>query len=79
MANGPDDAAAAEELRRVRRQRKVVLGLGATFVGLAALLLAPNLTGALVSDLPFLAVGLVALYAGGILLGVGFGERRSRS
>jgi len=56
-----------------------VLGLGATFVGLAALLLAPNLTGALVSDLPFLAVGLVALYAGGILLGVGFGERRSRS
>jgi hypothetical protein len=55
-----------------------VLGLGATFLGLAALLLAPNLTGALVSDLPFLAVGLAALYAGGILIGVGFGERRSR-
>ncbi|MCI4327356.1 MAG: hypothetical protein L3K16_06965 [Thermoplasmata archaeon] len=77
MDPAPGPEAAREELRRVRRQRKVVLGLGMTFVGLAALLLAPNLTGPFVADLPFLAVALVAIYAGGILLGVGFGERRS--
>ncbi|HEV8049412.1 MAG TPA: hypothetical protein VGP88_02335 [Thermoplasmata archaeon] len=76
MPPATDDVAAAEETRRIRRQRKIVLGLGLTFVGLAALLLAPNLTGPLVADLPFLAVALVALYVGGILLGVGFGERR---
>jgi hypothetical protein len=70
------ETAEASELRRVRRQRKVVLGLGATFVGIFALLAAPNLTGPFVADLPFLAVALVALYGGGILLGVGFGERR---
>ena len=71
----PLDATDAAELRRVRRQRKIVLGLGATFVGIVVLLLAPNLTGPLVADLPFLAVALVALYLGGILLGIGFGER----
>jgi hypothetical protein len=76
MDPAPESDAAQHELRRVRRQRKVVLGLGATFVGLAALLLAPNLTGPFVADLPFLAVALVALYLGGILLGVGFGEGR---
>ncbi|HXQ95040.1 MAG TPA: hypothetical protein VN864_07755 [Thermoplasmata archaeon] len=76
MTTSTDDGPAAEETRRIRRQRKIVLGLGITFVGLAALLLAPNLTGPFVADLPFLAVALVSLYLGGILLGVGFGEKR---
>ena len=76
MVSNLPETEATSELRRVRRQRKIVLGLGATFVGIIALLAAPNLTGPLVADLPFLAVALVALYGGGILLGVGFGERR---
>jgi hypothetical protein len=66
----------AEERRRVSRQRKVVGGLGMTFLGIVAILAAPTLTGAFVADLPFLAVGLGALYVGAILLGIGFGERR---
>jgi hypothetical protein len=70
---------AAEERRRVKRQRKIVIGLGLTFVGIVALLAAPALTKALVADLPFLAVGLGAMYVGAVLLGVGFGERRSRA
>jgi hypothetical protein len=71
--------AAAEERRRVKRQRKIVGGLSLTFLGIVALLAAPALTNALVADLPFLAVGLGAMYVGAILLGVGFGERRSRA
>lgn len=77
MASAVD--AAAEERRRVKRQRKIVGGLGLTFLGIVALLAAPALTNALVDDLPFLAVGLGAMYVGAILLGVGFGERRSRA
>lgn len=78
MATGDSAETAALERRRVSRQRKVVGGLGVTFVGLAVFLLAPDLTGPLVKDLPFFVVSLVSLYVGGILLGVGFGERRSR-
>ena len=69
---------AAGERRRIARQRKIVLGLGATFGGIVVLLLAPDLTGPLVADLPYLAVALLSLYVGGILLGVGFGERTAR-
>ncbi|MCI4356891.1 MAG: hypothetical protein L3K18_07100 [Thermoplasmata archaeon] len=71
----PADDSAATERRRVSRQRKVVGGVALTLVGIVALLAAPDLTGPLVHDLPFLAVGLLALYAGGILMGVGFGQR----
>jgi hypothetical protein len=78
MAVDDREAALRRERRRVSRQRKVVLGLGATFVGIVVLLLAPDLTGPLVADLPFLAVALLSLYVGGILLGVGFGERSAR-
>ncbi|HKV89944.1 MAG TPA: hypothetical protein VJQ43_01970 [Thermoplasmata archaeon] len=68
----------AIERRRVSRQRKIVGGLGLTFLGLVAFLAAPDLTGPLVHDLPFLALGLSALYVGAILLGIGFGQRAPR-
>lgn len=66
------------ERRRIARQRLIVIGLGATFLGIVVLLAAPDLTGPLVHDLPFLAVALGSLYVGGILLGVGFGRRAPR-
>lgn len=75
---GPDDEAAWRERRRISRQRKIVIGLGLTFLGIVALLAAPDLTGPLIHDLPFLAVALGALYAGGILLGVGFGQKNAQ-
>jgi hypothetical protein len=76
MAANAVEREADQERRRIARQKKIVLGLGATFLGIVVLLLAPALTGALVADLPYLAVALVSLYVGGILLGVGFGEKR---
>ena len=72
------DEPAASEARRVSRQRKVVGGVGLTLLGIVVLLAAPDLTGPLVHDLPFLAVALLSLYVGGILLGVGFGQRSAR-
>lgn len=63
------------ERRRVSRQRKIVLGVLLTFLAGLLLLLAPDLTGPLVKDLPYLAGALVSLFLGGILLGVGYGER----
>ena len=56
----------------------IVLGVLLTFAAVAVLLIAPDLTGPLVKDLPYLAASLVALYAGGILLGVGYGRRPAR-
>jgi hypothetical protein len=76
MAGEPAPSVAAVEARRVARQRKIVIGLGVTFLGLLVFVAAPDLTGPLVADLPYLAVALVSLYAGGILLGFGLGERR---
>ncbi|MCI4325924.1 MAG: hypothetical protein L3K00_08640 [Thermoplasmata archaeon] len=76
MASDPTLSPAAVEGRRVSRQRKIVIGLGITFLGLLVFLAAPDLTGPLTADLPYLAVALVSLYAGGILLGVALGERR---
>lgn len=61
------------------RKPKILLGVALTFLSGLVLLIAPDLTGALVEDLPYLAGGLVSLFLGGILLGVGYGERgRSR-
>jgi hypothetical protein len=79
VSSGSRDADAAREARRVSRQRKIVLGLGATLLGIAVFLLTPDLTGPLVADLPYIAVALVSLYVGAILLGVGFGERQART
>jgi hypothetical protein len=79
VAAGDPEFERRRERRRVSRQRKVVLGLGSTFLGIVVLLLAPDLTGPLVADLPFLAVALLSLYGGGILLGIGFGERNVRT
>ncbi|MCI4358687.1 MAG: hypothetical protein L3J99_06660 [Thermoplasmata archaeon] len=59
------------------RQGKIVLGVVLTLLAGVWILIAPDLTGALANDLPFLAAGLLSLFLGGILLGVGFGERRS--
>ena len=63
------------ERRRISRQRTIVLGVLLTFLSVVLLLLAPDLTGPLVRDLPYLAGGLIALFAGGVLLGVGFGRK----
>ncbi|MCI4329128.1 MAG: hypothetical protein L3J86_06035 [Thermoplasmata archaeon] len=79
MTSNPAGPEADREARRISRQRKVVGGLGVTFVGIAVFLLAPDLTGPLVQDLPYFVVSLGSLYVGGILLGVGFGERRART
>ena len=70
--------AADRERRRVSRQSKIVLGVGLTFAAIVILLLAPDLTGPLVKDLPFLAASLGAFYVGGILLGFGYGQKTAR-
>jgi hypothetical protein len=70
--------AATRERRRVARQSKIVLGVGLTCLAGFVLLLAPALTGPLVKDLPYLAVSLLSLFVGGILLGVGYGEKIGR-
>jgi uncharacterized membrane protein YedE/YeeE len=59
------------------RQRKIVVGVVLTFLAGSFLILAPDLTGPLTKDLPYLAASLVSLFVGGILLGVGYGERNS--
>lgn len=56
---------------RVRRQATVVVGLLVAFGGLAVLVASPDLTPVLQRDLPSLAVGLVGLFVGGLLLGLG--------
>ena len=76
MDSGP--RALEMEQRRVSRQRLVMIGLGLTILGAFVLLLAPDLTGPFVQDLPFLAVALAALYTGGILMGFAYGRRVGR-
>jgi hypothetical protein len=71
-------AGPAESDGRVARQKRIVGGVVLVLLAGVALLLAPGLTGALVKDLPYLAVSLVALFAGGILLGTGAPRRRAR-
>ena len=54
-----------------------MIGVFLTFLAGLLLLLAPDLTGPLVKDLPYLAGALVSLFLGGILLGVGYGDRNA--
>jgi len=57
---------------RVSKHAKIGLGLLLTLVGLFLLvLLFPSAPGALSSALPIAAVGIVALWVGGILMGIG--------
>jgi hypothetical protein len=57
---------------RVSKNTKIGLGLLLTLVGLFLLvLLFPSAPGALSSVLPIAAVGIVALWVGGILMGIG--------
>ncbi len=72
------DEATLAERRRVSRQRMIVGGVGLTMLSGVLLLAAPDLTGPLVRDLPFLAGALLALFLGGILLGIGYGRRAPR-
>lgn len=59
-----------------RRQRWVMLGLLLTIIGLILVaLLFPSDPQAVTSDLPYIAAGLVALWVGGILMGLGMGMR----
>jgi fucose permease len=76
MAGDPTSSPETVEARRISRQRKIVIGLVVTFLGLLVFVAAPDLTGPLVADLPYFAIALVSLYAGGILLGVGLGQRQ---
>jgi len=69
---------ASREHRRVARQRKIVIGVGLTCLAGFLLLLAPDLTGPLVKDLPYLSASLLSLFVGGILLGVGYGEKTAQ-
>lgn len=71
---------AAAEARRVRRQRRVVVGLLLTFFGLFLFVyLLPVAPGALAHLLPVAAGGALALWVGGILMGMGMGEKRRRA
>ncbi|MCI4348696.1 MAG: hypothetical protein L3J93_00525 [Thermoplasmata archaeon] len=74
----PPGDPAEPERRRVSRQGRVVLGVVLTMIGGLALLLAPHLGNDLVRDLPYGALGLVGLFAGGLLIGVGYGLRPPR-
>jgi hypothetical protein len=63
-----------------RRQRVIMVGLLLTLVGIGALWLAiPTDAGELTRGAPFLAIGAVGLWAGGLLLGFGGRSRRSRA
>jgi len=74
----PTDPAAESE--RVRRQRRVVVGLLLTFLGLLlALGLLPTAPGALLAAIPVLGAALLAVWVGGILLGLGRAARRPTS
>jgi hypothetical protein len=58
--------------RRLSRPARIGLGLLLTLVGLFFLvLLFPTAPGPLESELPFAAVGIFALWVGGILMGIG--------
>ncbi len=70
-----DPGALDRDHRRIARQRKIVVGVFLTILAGIVLLAAPDLTGPLVKDLPYLAGSLLSLFVGGILLGVGYGER----
>jgi hypothetical protein len=80
VRNSETDPSVDVDRRRARRQRRVVAGLLLTFVGLFLLVyLLPVAPGALALALPVAAAGALALWVGGILMGVGMGERRRRA
>jgi hypothetical protein len=67
------------EVRRVRRQRKVVAGLLLTLAGLFLIIgTLPIAVGALVRVLPVAGAGILALWVGGILMGNGMGKLSRR-
>lgn len=62
-----------------RRQRLVMLGLLVTLIGAGALWLGfPIDSSALVRSTPFVAIGALSLWVGGILLGAARSGRRAR-
>jgi len=78
MSMAPDGAAsvppvpAAERRPRLSKQGYIGLGLLLTLVGLFLVaILFPTDPGVLGTVLPVAAVGLVALWVGGILMGIG--------
>ncbi|MCI4331008.1 MAG: hypothetical protein L3K19_04090 [Thermoplasmata archaeon] len=76
MHGAQDDVEDAERRRR-RRQGTVVAGLLLTLAGLYALIaILPSDPVALNHDLPYLGAGIIALWVGGILLGLGKGKGR---
>ncbi|HEV2450007.1 MAG TPA: hypothetical protein VGU43_06340 [Thermoplasmata archaeon] len=76
MNDSPPASAAKDERRR---QRLVMLGLLVTLIGAAALWLGfPIDSSALVRSTPFVAIGALGLWIGGILLGAARSGRRAR-
>ncbi|HZY70449.1 MAG TPA: phage holin family protein [Thermoplasmata archaeon] len=74
MSSGPPTP--PKPTRSLRRQIIVVAGLVATLAGVAVLTVAlPSAFTALEASLPYLAAGAVFLWIGGILMGMGFGQK----
>jgi len=58
--------------RGLSKQQRIGLGLLLTFVGLGLVaVLLPTAPGAFAFALPVAAVGLIALWVGGIMMGIG--------
>jgi hypothetical protein len=75
----PTSPSGSDDERRRRRQTRVMVGLGLTLVGLALLIsLVPSNPGFLSWGLLTVAAGILALWVGGILLGLGGLPRRRR-
>jgi hypothetical protein len=73
MASAEPPAAARDPRRaRLTKSQRIGLGLLLTIVGLALLaVLLPTAPGSLAYALPVAGVGMLALWVGGILMGIG--------
>ncbi len=72
MATTPPPPPGRPRRRGLSKAAKISLGLALTLVGLFLLaILFPTAPGPLATVLPVAAVGIVALWVGGILMGVG--------
>ncbi len=72
MATTPSPSPGPKRRRGLSKPAKISLGLALTLVGLFLLaILFPTAPAALATVLPVAAVGIVAVWVGGILMGIG--------